>query len=281
VLMHAGAAMLLAWHYFRRYTVVRPPIGVLTLADVGIMIGCIIVVPYLYLCLPVWSITALLALVALALLSVTLEPILPRRATWVVALLLVVADVVTAYRGGPLSTSFLLVNNAVLVLMAVGITNLWAQSGMRVRDAAILGGALSIYDVLATTVAGQMAAVMHRLADLPFAPLVAFRFGAGLRVSLGLGDVLMATLFPLVMRKAFGRSMGLAAAALAVVAIGVVMLGLFVSGWQTTFPMMVVLGPLMLLQYGYWRRRLGPERTTWHYLRAEPLARPAREPGAG
>jgi hypothetical protein len=34
---------------------------------------------------------------------------------------------------------------------------------------------------------------------------------------------------------------------------------------------MVVLGPLMVLQYAYWRRRRGVEHTTWQYLQAEPL----------
>ena len=36
---------------------------------------------------------------------------------------------------------------------------------------------------------------------------------------------------------------------------------------------MVVLGPLMVLQYAYWRRRCGKERTTWQYLQAEPVRR--------
>jgi len=33
---------------------------------------------------------------------------------------------------------------------------------------------------------------------------------------------------------------------------------------------MVILGPLMVAQYLYWRRRTGAERTTQEYLRAEP-----------
>jgi hypothetical protein len=57
-------------------------------------------------------------------------------------------------------------------------------------------------------------------------------------------------------------------------ALAVVMLVLFVPGWDATFPVMVVLGPLMLLQYAFWRRRLGVERTTWQYLEAEPLVGP-------
>jgi hypothetical protein len=35
--------------------------------------------------------------------------------------------------------------------------------------------------------------------------------------------------------------------------------------------LMVVLGPLMGLQYLYWRKRRGQERTTWHDLQEEPM----------
>ena len=38
-------------------------------------------------------------------------------------------------------------------------------------------------------------------------------------------------------------------------------------------PLMTGLGPLMVVQYAFWVRRHGPERTTWEYLRAEPLDR--------
>jgi hypothetical protein len=37
----------------------------------------------------------------------------------------------------------------------------------------------------------------------------------------------------------------------------------------TLFPVMVILGPLMVAQYLYWRRRHGPERTTRQYRLAE------------
>lgn len=38
------------------------------------------------------------------------------------------------------------------------------------------------------------------------------------------------------------------------------------------FPLMVVLGPLMMFQYLYWRYQHGPERTTWQYRQAEPVS---------
>ena len=41
---------------------------------------------------------------------------------------------------------------------------------------------------------------------------------------------------------------------------------------SVTLPAMVVLGPLIVVQYRYWVGRQGPERTTQQYVRAEPLS---------
>jgi hypothetical protein len=53
IFFHATAAMLLGWLYFRRCALALPPIGVINLWDVVLTIGGIILVPYLYLTLPV------------------------------------------------------------------------------------------------------------------------------------------------------------------------------------------------------------------------------------
>jgi hypothetical protein len=85
--------------------------------------------------------------------------------------------------------------------------------------------------------------------------------------------LLLATVFPLVMRKAFGRAAGITAMVIALLALGT-MLALPL---KVVFPAMVVLGPLMVLQYLYWRRQRGQERTMWQYLQEERLGLP----GAG
>jgi len=164
------------------------------------------------------------------------------------------------------------INNVFVVLCVVGITNLWAQSGMKARDAAILAGALAIYDLVATSLLPLMGDLFTRLAQLPLTPLVAWPIGsAGQFAGIGLGDLLLAAAFPLVMRKAFGRSAGLAAMAIGLGAIAALILGPIWGLHVEIFPVMVVLGPLMVLQYAYWRRRRGVERTTWQYLQVEPV----------
>ena len=96
----------------------------------------------------------------------------------------------------------------------MGVSNVWAQSGMKARDAALLGGLLAIYDFVFTAQLPVMDDLLTRLAALPFAPQVVWPTGDGQWVGIGLGDLLLATAFPLVMRKAFGQSAGLAASAI-------------------------------------------------------------------
>ena len=70
------------------------------------------------------------------------------------------------------------INNVFVVLCVVGITNLWAQSGMKARDAAILAGALALYDLVATSLLPLMGDLFTRLAKLPLTPLVAWPIGS-------------------------------------------------------------------------------------------------------
>ena len=255
-----------SWAYFRRYQISSPPIGVFNVQDLAVMVLLIILVPLFYLILPLWLTGALLLLVALSILYFTWEPLLRARwAIWLATVTLLVVDSGAAFLGTK-QNAFFAVNNIVLLVMVVGITNLWAQSGMKARDTALLGVLLAVYDFIATVKLPLMGELVARLADLPLAPLVAWS-SENTMPSIGLGDLLLAIVFPLVMRKAFGRPAGLVALVLTLAAIGT----LLALPLQGGFPLMVVLGPLMGLQYLYWRRRRGQERTTWHYLQEEPM----------
>ncbi len=274
VLSLATAPVVLGWGYFRRYAVTRPPIGVVSLGDVAVMVVAIVLVPYLYLALPRSVVAGLLAAVMLSALGFTLEPVLRHRwAVWGVALLLVGADIAATVAHRAQSPLALAVNDLVLVLAIVGVANLWAQSGLRARDASLLAAFLVAYDAVATGYQPLTGDLVRRLADLPFAPLLAWGTGDGHWLAIGLGDLLLATVFPLVLRKAFGRTAGLLALGLCLGTIGT-LLALSVMGHLTgtSFPVMVVLGPLLVAQYAAWAWRRGRERTTWQYLQGEGLS---------
>jgi hypothetical protein len=111
-----------------------------------------------------------------------------------------------------------------------------------------------------------MGDLFARMMHLPLGTQLAWPIGeTGFLAAIGMGDVLLAAVFPLVMRKAFGRRAGLIAAGSA----GVVLVVLPFLPFNHIFPVMVVLGPLMIVQYLYWRWRDGNERTTWQYLRSD------------
>lgn len=273
VLVHVAAAVILSWFYFRRYAMTRPPIGVFNLGDIAIMMGAVILVPFLYLLVPIWILASLLALASISLLYFTWEPIL-RSAwmVWLVTILLAGADLVTALVPGIAPIWFFIVNNIILVISVIGVTNLWAQSGMKARHAAILGATLAIYDLIATSLLPLMNDLFARLEGLPFAPELAWPVNTtGDWLGIGLGDLVLAAVFPLVMRKAFGYTAGIAAMTIGLGAISLLIVSLISGLLIGTFPVMVVLGPLMVLQYVYWKRQLKQERTTWQYLQSEPL----------
>lgn len=272
----AGMAMLLGWAYFRRYAVARPPIGVITLGDVVVILVGIVSVPFLYLALPPWLAAGLLGLVLLGMLQLALEPVVGVRASWLAAAALTALDVATWRQFGSSTAPTFAVNNLVLGIATVGIANLWAQSGLRARDAAVLAGALTVYDVLFTSHFPVMTSLFGHLSALPFAPLGGWPLGHdGGWLAIGAGDLLIATVFPLVLGRAFGRpaawltmalGLGTLAALLTVVSLGLT---------APTFPAMLGLGPVSVLQYLIWAKVRGPERTTWQYRQAEEPGRPA------
>lgn len=262
-------SLALSWLYFRRYRMQRPPLGVFNLWDIAIMLGGILLIPFLYLLLPRWLVTVLLGLGVLGILYVVFEAIWhSSRVTWLLTMFWIVVTPLIWWQFGARSQVFLAVNNIVQVMAVIGITNLWAQSGLKARDAAILGGALVVYDLVFTSFLPLMDDIFAQLEGLPFAPVIAWPVGEEMGL-IGLGDLLLAAVYPLVMYKAYSRTAGLAAFSLSVAALAAVFALPFLLPAVGVFPVMVVLGPLMVLQYIYWRRRNGPERTMKQYWQEE------------
>ena len=262
-----------SWIYFRRYQLSRVPIGVMNLTDIAVMMVAIIALPFLYLVLPVWLVAAFLLLSALSVLYASLQPILHARwAVWLVTLSLLFSDSVTVFLAGD-KTEHLLRHQQPDPDPAGGGHR--QPLGAKRRQSARSGSArpaLALYDFVATAQSPLMTSLIDRLSNLPLAPIIAWN-SDGATLSLGLGDLLLASVFPLVMRKAYGRTAGLIALVLALAAIGVLLA--FPS--RQGFPVMVILAPLMAAQFLYWSRRRGQERTTRQYLLEEPMRGPDKQ----
>lgn len=274
VLTFTLATALGGWAYFRRVRINRPPIGVINLRDTLILITALVLMPYLYLALPLGAVTVLLGVVVLTLLHMTLEPILPQTTLlWGVCLALLTTDIVLAVVQGVTNASFLLTNNLILTIMIVGAANLWAQSGMKARDVAVLATALTVYDVIATWHLTVMTDVIERLSQLPLVPVVAWGLSdPQTSLRLGIGDLILLTVGPLVFRKAYGRKAGLFALGSGLVVVAAILALLTTAVVPVSIPVMAALGPVLVGQYWYWRRVHGAERTTTEYLLCEPRA---------
>jgi hypothetical protein len=254
--------------FFRRSRVDVPPIGVFGLDD-AIAVGILVAItPFVYLALPYWLVASLFVLGGASLLQLAFAAVLPRALVWPLVIALAVADIAALSSLGSRDAVFLGVNDCLLIVIVIGLANLWAQSGMRVRDAVVLGAGVAVYDYLATLKASLMLDLLDRLSGVAFAPRVAFAAHGGAILSVGLGDLLFASVFPLLLRRAYGRRAALLSATTAFAALAA-MTAAADAGLAPALPAMVVLWPLMLIQYAWWRRR-GPERTTFAYLVAEP-----------
>ena len=77
----------------------------------------------------------LLGLGTLSMLYFTFEPVLSARWTvWLLVIALLAIDAAALRWYGPARPEFLAVNNLLQVLAVVGVSNLWAQSGMKASE---------------------------------------------------------------------------------------------------------------------------------------------------
>jgi len=267
----SAAIMGATWLLFRRVTLTRPPIGVIGLGDVAFVVVIVVFLPFLYLAVPPFVAALILLIVMTSILAVICGAVLPGRLGLAVAIALAAADVAVSMTAGG-SDLALVVNDVVVGLAIVGVANLWAQAGMRAAHLAVLAAGLTVYDIVATSVMTQTGELMERLAGLPFAAIIAWPSGApGEWLGIGVGDLLVASTFAIVFRKAYGRTAGLVAAASAIGCIALLLVLANMRVFSGTFPVMVILGPVVIVEFLLWRSRRGPERTMQRYLTEEPL----------
>ncbi|AKU16698.1 hypothetical protein VV02_13855 [Luteipulveratus mongoliensis] len=261
--------------YLLRYRMDRPPVGVVNRSDVYLISVFVIVLPVAYLHLPGWIVGSIFAVLGTALIRLTLVPVVGSRGGTCVALTLGIADVSICLGLGSHSALFDLVNGAALILLMVGATNTWVQGGMRTSNVAMLAAFLVAYDLVATWALPMMVDFYGRVEALPFTPVLRWGSGGNL-AAIGLGDILMATLWPLVLTKAHSRRDAVTGAALTLGGLVLIHIGFELGVLDSLVPAMIFIGPAVLLHFLLLRRRR-PERTFAefeHWGGARRTARP-------
>src|SRR2546421_1968014 len=127
--------------YFQRVRLERPPLGVFSARDVGMLVFFILTLPLLYLILPSYVLTGFLVLTFVSALYLALRPFMSVRFLWPLILLLIVANIVVTEsllgtrQGWQL---YWVLTDVVVLAAAVGVSNLYVQGGMRLRRIAWL-----------------------------------------------------------------------------------------------------------------------------------------------
>lgn len=266
MLLIPAAAVTLGVLYFLRIRVERPPVGVYTLRDIAVMMAVVVVLPVIYLHLPSFVVAAVLCLMTVMVAHFTLAPLLPRPFPLLLAVVAVAADLVLffAFDGADFQMAATVWNDVLMLALVIGVCNLYAQSGMKTRDVAVFAAMLAAYDIIATLALPTMAELMRKVVELPFAPVFAAGPGSD-SVVIGLGDVIMLLLWTLVSIKGYGSAAGWLAGLTALVVTTALVVGIETGIITGIFPVMMLAGPIMVVEYLVLRRIHGPERTTAAY----------------
>ncbi|MFJ9770286.1 hypothetical protein ACIRVF_03475 [Kitasatospora sp. NPDC101157] len=272
--------LTVAARYLARVRMPRPPVGVYTGGDIAVLCAGVVLAPLLYTALPGAAVSAVFGLVLCLAVQFTLAPLLAAAGlrgapwSWGASLAGTAATALAALTGHPGAARA--GSDLLIAVAVVGVANLWTQSGLRAGHTAALAAALTCYDLAATTLTDTTARFFEQVHDRPFAPVLALTGGAR-PVALGLGDLLLLVLFPLVAAKAYGRAAAWCATLAGLLVTSAVSTCFALGVLTTGFPLLTALGPVIVGQHLYWRRRFGRERTTaqWREGRTAPLPPPS------
>jgi plastocyanin len=257
------ATAVCALAYFRRVRLERPPIGIFNTRDLCVLGVFIVALPVLYVHLPPGVLTAFIVVTFLSALSIALRPLFASRALWVAIPLVLTADIVVTrsmdhMRGG--LQLYWLLTSAVVLMAAVGVSNLYVQGGLELRQIAHFTLFLAVYDIFFTRVIALTPLLAVALQGRPLDPSVGFAAGA-YNANVGLGDLLVFCLFTIAAYKGHGRRGALTAlgviAVFGAVAPSVTPLvapGLFGTTAAAFVPIQALFGPAAFAAYRWLAR---------------------------
>jgi hypothetical protein len=255
--------------YLRRVAMPRPPIGRFTSGDIAVMSIMLIVLPLAYLRLPAVAVSAVFGVVLFTAAQTALAPLVGSLGAAGLAALPIAAEIAAKLTGQ--AQVMLIVNDVLIVVAVVGIVNLWAQTGMSAAHVTGLAAVLTCYDIGATWLGTLTAQFLNKVLTEPFLPMLAV-VKDGQIGGFGLGDCLVLVMWPLVLFRAFGKRPAWIGAIIGLT-VAVLIEFAYKDHWVGSYaviPTMAIVGPLIIVQYIVWRRRL---------VRApvgQPLITPAR-----
>ncbi|MFL6137750.1 MAG: hypothetical protein ACJ74O_08130 [Frankiaceae bacterium] len=280
---------LLTLLYLRRVRLERPTIGTFNRRDLVTLFGFIVVLPFLYVVLPQWLLTSALVITFCGALSIGARPLLSPTRTWLALGVLIGLNIWMART--LLGTvvgwqAYWLETDVIVILAAVCAANLYVQGGMRLKHVAWFALILAGYDAVFTLKWPVTNHLAERFLGFPLDPSVGFRMGV-YNASIGVGDLLVYSLFMVAAYKAYGRvaaqvSMGIIIVFGAVVPAMAPLLFRVLIDARTDLvvPAQAAFGPVAFLCYRLLKHRYGQERTMAAFLASADIPRQAPAPEA-
>jgi hypothetical protein len=263
--------------YFRRVRMDRPPVGTFNARDVVILLIFIGILPFVYGWLPDTVVTCLLAVTFGSALYIGYRPVLGAAGIWLAIGLLLGFNIWSSHHllGTIPGWQVWYTEQSVTVgLSAVAVCNLYVQGGMKLRHVAWLSLGLAGYDVLFASYYPLTGRLLARYVTHPFTPVLGMRFG-GVDYAVGLGDLLVYSLFFVATYKAYGAQAAKIAAAVIVVMGGFAtaflpfLFNLHNANLDTLIPAQSLFGPFAFVTYLWMKRHYGRERTMAEYLASQ------------
>ena len=289
ILIGALATATCAVLYFRNVRLERPAIGVFNGRDIVILLFFIVSLPFLYVILPEIVLIGFLILTFSSALYIGLRPLIRPLYLWpLIIFLLGINIVVTEFFLGTLASLqvYWILTSTVVLLSAMGISNLYVQGGMRLRHIAWFALILAGYDLFFTTVIPLIQKLADKFAGHPLDASIGFATEY-YNANIGIGDLLVYSLFIVAAYKGFGRK-GLIASFVIIPIFGAILpsiapmvLTYFIrNDVGIVVPAQLFFGPAAFVTYWLLSRHT-PERSLaeWYSLQSasgRPLARTQR-----
>jgi hypothetical protein len=266
--------------YFRRVRMDRPPVGTFNTRDVVILLILIGILPFVYGWLPVPVVTVLLCITFASALYIGYRPLLGSVGIWLGIGLLFGFNIWSSHHvmGTIPGWQLWYTEQSILVWLGViAVVNLYVQGGMKLRHVAWLSLGLACYDVIFASYYPLTGELLARYITHPLTPVMGMRFGE-VDYAVGLGDLLVYSLFFVASYKAYGKRAAAIAAGVIVVMGGFATAFIpFLFDFQnanldTLIPAQSLFGPAAFVTYLWMKRHYGRERTMAEYLASQASA---------